>query len=277
MSIKFFSNFSFESEVYKIVYTPDNFNDWLSSNTNKDLGDFSKQIHNSLEGLDNIPDKEQFSQDSLDDYLSNFEVYKNDDIRKKVIKLILRKYKPNEIFKKKQDKQFDWTHFKHSYIKDGDQWIYKDITIIRPNTWQLFNELDINNMPENIDNRRKFNYKDFYGEKGFNFYNKIYGIAFYFVNYDSTGAEHDDSKTILFMIIPHQINFDLVPRIKYNSVLLHKTSYMDNIYVMCENKPDKDEIEAFIKQYDLENILLPLPMEENYIKRILKFNFKKKI
>src|ERR1700761_1809715 len=140
MPIKFFSDFYFEKEVYKIVYTPDNFNDWLSSNPGKDLGEFGKQIHSSILGLNNIPDKDVITQKSLDEYLSNFEIYKNDIIWEKVIKLILKEYKPKEIFKKKE-KPFDWTDFIHKEIDEGDSWSYKDITIIRPKTWRLFNEL----------------------------------------------------------------------------------------------------------------------------------------
>lgn len=275
MPIKFFRDFSLEKEIYNIVYTPDNFNDWLLINPGKDTSEFGKQIHNSLIQLSNVPDKTVISQASLDEYLSNFNVYKNDKLRSKVIKLILREYKPNDIFKQK-DKPFDWTEFKHSKVEDGDTWTYKDITIIKPNSWDSFSKLDEINMPDNLNMRRKHNYKDFYGDKGFELYTKTYGIAFYFVNYGSSGSEYDDAgKTLLFMVIPHQINFDLVPRIKYNSILLKHNSYTDVMYVMGENKPDIEEVDKLVTKYDLDHILLPIPIEEdNIIKRILKFRFK---
>ena len=274
MAIKFFNDFSLEKEIYKIIYNNDNFNDWLESNPNKDLGEFNKQIHTSITGLNNIPDKEQITQKSLDEYLSNFGIYKNEEIRKKVVRLMLKEYKPKELFKKDDTKSFDWTFFKHKEIEEGDEWTYKDVTIIRPRTWQLFTKIEEINMPVNIDIRRKYNYRDFYGEKGYNRYLTTYGIAFYFVNYKEN-KETEESKTLLFMVIPHQLNFELLPRIKYNSVLLHHTSYMDNIYVMGEEKPLKEEVEKFLKEYDLENILLPISIKGWFINRILNFKFKK--
>lgn len=273
MAIKFFRDFSLEGDIYKLVYTQDNFNDWLIENPGKDSSEFNKQIHNSLEQLGNIPDKTVISQKSLDDYLSNFGVYKNAKIREKVVKLILREYKPKDIFKAK-DKPFDWTEFIHAKVDDGDRWIYNDITIIRPDTWESFNKLDEINMPENINMRRKYNYKDFYGEKGFERYAKTYGIAFYFVNYGGNGSENDNSKTLLFMVIPHQINFDLVPRIKYNSILLNHNSFMDSMYVMGEEKPDHDDVVNLVRKYDLEHLILPYPIEDNILKKIFRFKFK---
>jgi hypothetical protein len=275
MPIKFFNDFSLEREIYKLVYNTNNFNNWISNNPDKDQGDFGKQIHLSISGFSGVSDKSMMTQQSLDDYLKNFDVYKDDNIRQKVIKLILKEYNPEHIFKKK-NKPFDWTDFKHENIKDGETWTYKDITVIKPLTWRFFSELDENNMPDNIETRRKYNYVDFYGDKKFNTYLKTYGIAFYFVNYGGNGSENDDSKTLLFMVIPHQVNFDLVPRIKYNSVLLKQNSYTDNVYVMGEEKPDKIEVEEFINKYDLDHILVPLPVENHLINRILNFRFKNK-
>lgn len=275
--IKFFSNFSKEKEILKLVATTDNFEQWSNINTSG-YNDFIKQIKTSLDEIDSIPNKSIITGGSLEDYLSKIDAFKNEDIRRKVINLILREYKPGDNpYKKSNQNHFDFTYFKEIKTESSITWTYKDVTIICPLNRSLFFELDELNLPENLIKRRKHNYSFFYTEEKFNKCLYDYGITFYFVNYDNEGSELNDSKTILFIVFPNDINISLLPYIKYNTLLLHNNKFLNNIYVVTDDKPNGIEIENLIKKYDLEHILLPLKREKekkNFISKVL--NYKKK-
>ena len=210
MAIKFFDKFSLEKEILKIAATSDNFHKWEETNK-AGYNDFIKQIQSSIKGVEDIPSTEVLDNKSLNDYLSKIDVFKDPNIREKVIKAILKgfksKIKEKEEVKKPEDpnRPFDFTYFTETNIKNGVMWVYGDIHIVRPSTRDMFFELDEANMPLNMQKRRKYNYTDFYTEEKFDRY-KRFGIAFYFFSYK-------ENYSILFMVIPQEIRMALVPPI----------------------------------------------------------------
>ena len=90
--IKIFENFNIDDEIIKLVATSNNFSNW--SETNK-LGynDFIKHIKSAIEGINTIPNKDILSKQSLDNYLSKIDAFKDDNIRNKVVNMFLDFYK----------------------------------------------------------------------------------------------------------------------------------------------------------------------------------------
>lgn len=85
--LKLFESFSTENEIMKIVATPTNYG-FYSSKTHKDYNDFINQIKTTVDQLMSIP-KDNMDKRSLFDYLSKIDAFENDEIKGKVVDILI--------------------------------------------------------------------------------------------------------------------------------------------------------------------------------------------
>ena len=82
------NNLIMENSIIEIVATIDNYNNWIEKGS---YNLFMQQIKNTIDSINNIPDKNILSENSLDDFLKKIGAFNDQKIRKKVINIIINK------------------------------------------------------------------------------------------------------------------------------------------------------------------------------------------
>ena len=83
-----------KNSIIEIVATIDNYNNWIEKGS---YNLFMQQIKNTIDSINNIPDKNILSENSLDDFLKKIGAFNDQKIRKKVINIIINNYEIIEI------------------------------------------------------------------------------------------------------------------------------------------------------------------------------------